>query len=70
MTRSAWTYAQSGFPLVELRGLEPLTPTLPGAGGMRDQARSAANRRVGDVVEAATVVGVVVKTAVTAHLPR
>jgi hypothetical protein len=24
---------------VELRGLEPLTPTLPGAGGMRDQAR-------------------------------
>ena len=24
---------------VELRGFEPLTPTLPGAGGMRDQAR-------------------------------
>jgi hypothetical protein len=24
---------------VELRGLEPLTPTLPGAGRSRDQAR-------------------------------
>ena len=26
-------------PRVELRGLEPLTPTLPGAGRSRDQAR-------------------------------
>jgi hypothetical protein len=27
--------------LMELRGLEPLTPTLPGAGRPSDQARSA-----------------------------
>jgi hypothetical protein len=63
-TRPAWTYAQSGFSLVELRGLEPLTPTLPGAGSCSNQARLAANGRVGGVAGAATVVVVVVKTVV------
>jgi hypothetical protein len=45
---------------VELRGLEPLTPTLPGAGSCSNQARLATNGRVGGVAGAATVVVVVV----------
>ena len=46
---------------VELRGLEPLTPTLPGAGRRSNQARSAANGRVGGVAGTAIVVTVVVR---------
>jgi hypothetical protein len=58
-----------------VRGLGPLTPTLPGPGRPRDQARWAANGRVGGVADAATVVTVVVKTVVrpwceTVALPR
>jgi hypothetical protein len=34
----AWPTMNRNFP-VELRGLEPLTPTLPGAGEIHDQAR-------------------------------
>jgi hypothetical protein len=49
---------------VELRGLEPLTPTLPAAGRHRDLARLAANGRVGGIAGAAAVVTVVVKTVV------
>jgi len=49
---------------VELRGLEPLTPTLPGAGRRRDQARWDANGCVAGVAGTATVVTVVVKTVV------
>jgi hypothetical protein len=52
------------FSLVELRGLEPLTPTLPGAGRRSNQARSAANGHVGGVAGRAIVVTVVVKTVV------
>jgi len=33
------TEVEVGFLPVELRGFEPLTPTLPGAGRVRDQAR-------------------------------
>jgi hypothetical protein len=50
--------------VVELRGLEPLTPTLPGAGRSRDQARWVHLRAVAVVVEGATVVTVVVTTVV------
>jgi hypothetical protein len=50
--------------MVELRGLEPLTPTLPGPGRSRDQARYAHFRAVGDVVEGPTVVTVVVRIVV------
>jgi hypothetical protein len=55
---------------VELRGLEPLTPTLPGAGRRSNQARSAANGRVGGVAGTATVVTVVVKTVVRSNDDR
>ena len=41
------------------------TATLPGPGRSRDQARWAANGRVGGVAEAATVVTVVVRTVVS-----
>jgi UDP-N-acetylenolpyruvoylglucosamine reductase len=58
--------AKTPFLLVELRGLEPLTPTLPGAGGAREQAAGAAGRAVVGVVERATVVSVVVKIVVNA----
>ena len=44
---------------MELRGLEPLTPTLPGAGRSRDQARSQGFRVVVGVVKGAVVVMVV-----------
>src|SRR5271156_3557107 len=50
--------------MVELTGLDPVTPTLPGAGRYRDEARLAANGRVGGGAGAATVVIVVVKTVV------
>jgi hypothetical protein len=49
---------------VELRGLEPLTPTLPGTGRSRDQARYVHFGAVGDVVEGPTVVTVVVTVVV------
>jgi hypothetical protein len=52
------------FVLVELRGRELVTPTLPGAGRRRDQARPAPNGRVVDVVETAIVVAVVVRIVV------
>jgi hypothetical protein len=51
--------------LVELRGLEPLTPTLPGAGGIHDQARYDHFRVVVGVVGRATVVRVVVTIVVS-----
>jgi hypothetical protein len=51
---------------VELRGFEPLTPTLPGAGGPREQAAWAAGCTAVGVVERATVVSVVVKIVVNA----
>jgi hypothetical protein len=51
---------------VELRGLEPLTPTLPGAGGPREQGAWVADCTVVGVVERATVVSVVVKIVVNA----
>jgi hypothetical protein len=35
----AFRRRSEGFLLVELTGLEPVTPTLPGAGRGRDQAR-------------------------------
>ena len=47
---------------------EPLTPTLPGAGRRSNQARSAANGRVGGVAGRATVVTVVVKTVVRSRV--
>jgi hypothetical protein len=48
------------------RVLELLTPTLPGAGGRREQAVWAARCAVVGVAERATVVSVVVKTVVNA----
>ena len=54
--------------LVELRGLEPLTPTLPGAGRRRNLARSVANGRIGGVAGTATVVIVVVKVVVRSRV--
>ena len=45
-----------------------MTPTLPGAGRPSDQARSAANGRVGGVAGTATVVTVVVKTVVRSRV--
>jgi hypothetical protein len=54
--------------LVELRGLEPLTPTLPGAGRVADQARYMHFGAVGDVVEGPSVVTVVVRTVVISQL--
>jgi hypothetical protein len=50
---------------VELRGLEPLTPTLPGPGRNREQARCSRFASVGVVVEGAIVVTVVVKIVVS-----
>jgi hypothetical protein len=50
--------------LVELRGLEPLTPTLPGAGESCDQGVQLAFCGVGDVVGWPIVVTVVVKIVV------
>jgi len=50
--------------MVELRGLEPLTPTLPGAGGSRDQARRQGFRAVVAVVKGVVVVTVVVRIVV------
>ena len=56
---------------LDLRGqLERLTPTLPGAGRRSNEARSAANGRVGGVAGTATVVTVVVKTVVRSGLRR
>ena len=52
----------------ELTGLDPVTPTLPGAGRRSNQARSAANGRVGGVAGTATVVTVVVKTVVRSRV--
>jgi hypothetical protein len=54
---------------VELRGLEPLTPTLPGVGTLPEQARCHDAGRVSDVAGAGAVVSVVVKDVVSA-LPR
>jgi hypothetical protein len=47
---------------VELRGLEPLTPTLPGAGKSRDKAQLVPFGAVVGVVKGPTVVRVVVRT--------
>ena len=58
-----------GFLMVELRGLEPLTPTLLGPGTQREQAIKHRQRAVVGVVLSATVVSVVVKTVVAAHVP-
>ncbi len=55
--------ADSG--LVELTGLEPVTPTLPGASESCDQAVQLAFCGVGDVVGWPIVVTVVVKIVVT-----
>jgi hypothetical protein len=55
---------RAGFSLVELRGLEPLTPTLPGPGRNREQARCWRFGSVGVVVEGAIVVTVVVNIVV------
>jgi hypothetical protein len=46
--------------LVELTGLEPVTPTLPGAGRNRDQARKQGLRVVVAVVKGVVVVKIVV----------
>src|SRR5271157_134550 len=54
------------YPLVELRGLEPLTPTLPGVGTLPEQARCRDAGRVVDVAGAGAVVSVVVKSVVSA----
>jgi hypothetical protein len=51
--------------VVELRGLEPLTPTLPGAGRSLEQAAWRRERGVVGVVERAIVVSVVVRFVVT-----
>jgi hypothetical protein len=53
------------YPLVELRGLEPLTPTLPGARSRPDQAVYQDFRAVGGGVVGAAVVAVVVKIVVS-----
>jgi hypothetical protein len=55
---------QGGFSNVELRGFEPLTPTLPGPGTGRDQARKVHFGAAGGVVEVPIVVTVVVSTVV------
>jgi hypothetical protein len=47
--------------VVELRGLEPLTPTLPGAGRASEQAVYQVRSAVVGVVRRATVVSVVVR---------
>jgi hypothetical protein len=67
--RRGWI-ARSGQRIfkVELRGLEPLTPTLPAAGRVRDQARWCRFGVVAVVVEGATVVAVVVKNVVSRNL--
>ena len=52
---------------MELRGLEPLTPTLPGLGEMPDQAQPDQFPAVVGVVGRATVVRVVVRTVVSAY---
>jgi len=49
---------------VELRGLEPLTPTLPGPGEPSEQAKYGTKGAVAAVVGCATVVGVVVRIVV------
>ena len=49
---------------MELRGFEPLTPTLPGPGRGREQALYLLWSFVVGVVRRATVVSVVVKTVV------
>jgi hypothetical protein len=48
--------------MVELRGLEPLTSTLPGAGGGREQAIWQASSSVVGVVRHVIVVTVVVES--------
>ena len=53
-----------GFFSVELRGFEPLTPTLPGTGTSPEQPVCGHFRPVAGVAEAATVVTVVVKIVV------
>jgi hypothetical protein len=54
---------------VELRGLEPLTPTLPGVGTLPEQARCHDADPVVAVAGAGAVVSVVVNSVVSA-LPR
>jgi hypothetical protein len=49
---------------VELRGFEPLTPTLPGPSTAPEHAGFGHFHRVVGVTEAASVVTVVVKTVV------
>jgi hypothetical protein len=55
---------------VELRGLEPLTPTLPGAGEGAEQVRHGAKTYVVGVVRCVTVVGVVVRNVVSQRTRR
>jgi len=54
----------------QLRGLEPLTPTLPGPGSHCDQARYAVNGGVAGVVDAAVVGTVVVRVVVRPRVAR
>ena len=49
---------------VELRGFEPLTPTLPGTGTCPEQKRLYQKRLVGGAVEGVGVVSVVVRIVV------
>ena len=53
-----------GFFFVELRGLEPLTPTLPGTGRPAEQEGYGQIPVAVGVFGGVTVVGVVVKTVV------
>jgi hypothetical protein len=57
-------------PLVELRGLEPLTLTLPGSGPRADQGVLTANEAVELVAVVPNVVIVVVRTVVNLEIGR
>ena len=61
---SRWTVAKHLVKWVELRGFEPLTPTLPGPGRGREQARYYGIDRVGRGVGPGAVVKVVVRSVV------
>ena len=66
-----WHFTPTRRRLIRvIRGIEPLTPTLPGPGRGREQAVWRAERRVVGVVRRATVVSVVVKVVVNAQPGR